>query len=162
MMGSGGDFRCSIARGGPTMLILGDTGSWDVRRARSRVRVEHTEVCKVVGKGGGGKSFTHKTWVGLVSSRRLRPVPDIGAGCARSVQSWERATWFLTSALDVHVGHSLGRGWLTRPTWSSSVGGDSARFLISALKVHVVYSRGREVFTRPREARQGAAVPPGL
>ena len=72
------------------MLILGDTGSWDVRRARSRVRVGHTEVCKKVGKGGGGRaSHTRPGWGSSV----------VG-GFAR----------FLTSALDVHVVYSLGRG----------------------------------------------------
>jgi hypothetical protein len=40
----------------------------------------------VVGEGGG-EGFTHETWVGLVSGRRLRPVPDLGAGCARSVRT---------------------------------------------------------------------------
>jgi hypothetical protein len=128
---------------------------------RGRVSESIQKSVRWLGRGGG-KSFTHETWVGLVSGRRLRPVLDLGAGCACSAKSWEGITWFLTSTLDVHVVCSLGRGWLTRPTWSSSVGGDSARFLILALDVHVVYSRGREVFTRPRGARQGAAVPPGL
>jgi hypothetical protein len=70
---------------------------------RGRVSESIQKSVRWRGRAGGGESSTHETWVGLVSGRRLRPVLDLGAGCACSLKSWERTTWFLTSTLDVHV-----------------------------------------------------------
>jgi hypothetical protein len=72
----------------------------------------------------GRERIVYEAYVRPVSGRRFRPVLDLGAESARSVQPWGEL--------------------FTRPMWGSpAVGGSSARSLIDLDRgVHVLCSRG--------------------
>ena len=136
---------------------------------RGRVSESIQKSVRWWGRAGGGEISTHETWVGLVSGRRLRPVLDLGAGCARRLQSLERmacGTYVkLVSGRRFRPVLDLGAGCARSvQSWERMAYGTYVR-LVSGRRFrpvrdlgagcarvqHVVRSRGRELFTRPRD-----------